>query len=228
MKRSGGVFGFAVAAALAFCLPSARAQVDVGGSDATNLIPFGTIGGTTAYTFPQYQQVYAATAFPGPILITSIAFQSSALSTTGAYSFDGTLGLAVDNTISPASPGTTYLATTNVFSGTQSATIAANGTFDLVFTLSSPFSYNPALGNLVLGVGINSVTSAGDVEFVSSFVSTDVGRTINSGPVEAFPDSGLLTRFGLGTAAVPEPSILSLLGALGMVGSAFALRRRHA
>lgn len=230
MKGRGGRLGITlVAAALAVAVgsPRAHAQIIVGANGGSNLIPFGTIGGAGAQLGP-YQQVYASTAFPGLLEITGIAFESSAASATGAYTVTGTLGLAVSNTITPASPGTTYIATTNVFTGTQATSILANGTFDLVFGIT-PFVYDPALGNLVLGVTTTAATSQGDVEFAFDPNSPVMGRTINSAPAEAFANSGLRTEFLVRqiTPGVPEPSALSMLGAIGIAGSALLARRRR-
>ena len=215
----------ATMSAVAVC-SCAGAQVTVGGTGTSNVFPF-----SRNYS-GQYQQVYSSSAFSGPVSIGSVAFESVAPGGSGAYSFTGTLGLA-STTLTPAMPGTSYLATTQVFSGTQTATLTASGSaFDLIFNLATPFTYDPATGNLLLNVTTNSVS---DPLPFAAFVfgsSTNVGRTFNfsgNGAPFAGADEGLLTRFGVTPAtATPEfGTVFSLGGLLAAGGTGLWVNSRR-
>jgi len=100
----------------------------------------------------------------------------------------------------------------------------------MVFTLSTPFLYNPSSGNLLLelhGTGYNGVgTGEFDVENYFSAAGSKVGELVNftSGSPTGIQDfSDNVTRIGY-TLVTPEPDSYALL--LCGLGALVVLRRR--
>jgi hypothetical protein len=205
---------------LAFPRPATADMIVIGGTNANNAFPFGT----TDY-LGEYQQLYASSAFTGPVTITEIAFASE-LGSGRTRNLNFSLGLS-SSTASLAAPSTNYGANkgpdfTTVFSGSLSFTAQGTNTFDLVIPIT-PFTYTPTNGNLLLDVVINS--SGNDVFFVfgDSPNTSRVYNSAGSGAATADPGHGLETQFTVSTAqAVPEPSAIALLGlgTLGLLGYA--------
>jgi hypothetical protein len=170
----------------------------------------------------EYAQIYASSAFAGEGLfrITDIAFSTTDNTMGLTRTFDFSIGLSTTSAL-PGNPPTDYAAIrgpdfTNVLSGTRTFTESSNFSFDLVFHLMTPFTYDPSLGNLALDVVINS--SEGGGIFFQFGDSTDTGRTYNNNgdPTMAHvsdPNRGLLTQFT--GDPVPEPSTLALAGVAG-------------
>ena len=205
--------------------PSANAgSIVIGTNNFGNYIPFfGGYGGGV-----EYQQLYGAAAFSGPIAITSIGFASA---DTGTGTDNVTISLSTTSA-TLASPSGTFSANrgadfTQVFSGPISLTAANDGSFDLIFS-TSLFHYDPSQGNLLLDVIINTSTgSPGGIPFesgsnsqVSRVYQGSAGLTGNPGVGD-----GLVTQFGTGT---PEPGSLWLAAsaAFAILGWRTALRRR--
>lgn len=226
--------------------PNADAATE--GSSA-NGFPFN-IGGFQ--TSERYQQVYLASQFSalGPTggLVTQIAFRPDA---AFGMAFSSTLpNVQIDLSTTAATPSTLSGTFANnvgvdditVF-GPGPLTLSSSFTgpaggpknFDIIITLTTPFYYNPALGNLLLDVRVASFGSAVTTTFFDFDPSSGsvVGRafTGNSGVNSPTADTvdntgGLVTQF---TFAVPEPASCTLVaiavaGALG----AYWLRGRRA
>ena len=185
-----------------------------------------------------YQQVFAASQFSGPGVITEIAFRPDAvigqafsttlpntrisLSTTSTMS-DG-LSATFANNIGPDE--------TVVYSGnlalSSSDTAGPGGTraFDLLVSLTTPFAYNPSLGNLLfdfqrdaspldpIGVSFDAHDQTGDS--ISRAYGSRASSTANLG----VDSVGLVARFTF----VPEPVslLLSALASLHLL----SMRRR--
>lgn len=194
-----------------------------------NCFPFGC-----AYN-AEYQQVYTSSAFSGPITITGLEFfntQSNSHSTSlpsGTFTIDLSTTTTADwNTLSGTFGSNVGADNAQVFSGS----IAQPWTFGdtLTITLSTPFSYNPADGNLLMDVVGSGVSIPGGPTYfdVNSTDST-VGRVYCSGGIACSTGSvennyGLVTDFVSSTSPVPEPSSIPLAAAFA--GLMVAIRRR--
>ena len=91
-----GLLVVAAVAVMAMATPS-KADVIVGlppDSGAGNCIPFGC---TIAWT-PEYQQIYAASQFSGPITITNLEFFDTQIPNTGASPNTGTFTISLSTT----------------------------------------------------------------------------------------------------------------------------------
>ena len=216
-------------------VPARAAPITIGSpAGFGNVFPLG------ASTYAgSYQQVYAAFAFPDPLVITEISFFLAGRSQD--YSLTTTFALGLSTTsMTPASLSTNYTANrgadfATVFDGTISAT-SSSTVVPFVVPLDAPFSYDPAAGNLLLDVFVvnNTITPLGPIPpgaIVVPFLwgpDPAIARVFNFGgtgvPLQQ-PD-GLVTRFSDGVP-VPEPGALMLLG-VGLVGVACRRARLYA
>ena len=186
-------------------------------SASASAIVIGSRDGNTCYPFScgsngEYQQIYLSSAFTAPFSISSIAFASGSPYPNIAKSLNVEIGLS---TSSAAALSNSYLANrgsnfTIVYSGSRTFVSSGTDTFDLIFN-TSPFLYNPALGNLLLDIKVNAVSNA-----IIAFNETDTpltSRLIDLGFPFVSPSSGLLTSFGVGPqiVAVPETSTSTML-----------------
>ena len=141
---------------IGFVSPARATTIVVGVGELffDNLFPFNPI-----YT-GQYQQIYSASAFSQPFLIFTISFQTGFDNSAQQATYDFTLSLGTTSR-SPGNPGSTYSGTfTPVFSGIVLVNFTNPGNFDFNIPLSTPFLYNPALGNLLMDVVIHSATDS--------------------------------------------------------------------
>ncbi len=227
------------------CLQAASAQsgtVTAGGTSTPAPFPFGTNGpagsGLNNYS-GEFQQIYDASAFTSPVVISQISFSSADAGSTGNVAeratYDFTITLA-NTTASVTDTNPNFVSTTGgttVYSGTLTADLLANNTFDLNIPLMTPFTYMPGAQNLLLDVVINSATStnadgtsetdlfqAGAAPVRSIFYSGGTPST----PINT-AQTGLLTQFTTTPAPAPEPSsVLSLLVGMGGVAMACGLK----
>jgi hypothetical protein len=223
-RFGGAVLGLA---ALALLLggagPAAADTITIGGTGRANVFPFGF----NPYV-GEYQQIYASNRFPGPITISEIDFATAPGFAGAARNLNFTLGLS-STAASVTAPGTNYAANkgpdfTTVFSGPFAFTAQGNGTFDVLIPVQ-PFTYDPARGNLLLDVVINS--ASGNLAAFEFGTTPDAARIFNSGgggAPTAGPLQGLETQFTF-ALIVPEPSTLALCGLGGLALAGWRRRR---
>ena len=188
----------------------------------------------------RYQQVFASSEFSGVGTITEIRFRPDAVS---GFPFSASLSnVRIGLSTSAATPDGLSATFANnvggdetvVFNGDltlTSADLAGPGgsrAFDIVISLTTPFTFDPGLGNLLfdfqrdasslspLGVSFDAQYLAGDS--ISRAFGSRASLTANFGVDTA----GLTTLF----TVVPEPHEYGVLAAIGLVG--FALWRRCA
>ena len=226
-----------VLACLALCVAlsalPAMADIIIGNPPdpgSGNSFPWGN-----AYN-AEYQQVYASSDFAGPITITNLEFFNT--------QFDG------GSTSLPTGTFTISLSTTSAGVGTLSGDFNANkgGDNTVVFTgsiaqawtfgdtlhivLDTPYTYNPANGNLLMDVVGANVNNGGGTTFFDVHSGNDnlfqrvycpFGDPCDVGTVDT-AGYGLVTGFSTG-GAVPEPGTLVMMGT-GLIGVVGVIRRR--
>ncbi|HEX3145653.1 MAG TPA: Ig-like domain-containing protein, partial [Pyrinomonadaceae bacterium] len=191
----------------------------IGANDNNSRYPIGLDPSANGTSFPNfqtggtYQQVYAKSAFSGPVTITQIAFASHELTSNPGianYNFSVSLGAtaAVPNALS------TNLATNRgpqlapVFSGPLNANITDGAQFDVLIDIT-PFTYDPASGNLLMEINFNAPVqfSGGSLLYFRAGANSLTSRAANPSGVAggAFTDNfGLLTRFTTQSNTAPD------------------------
>jgi hypothetical protein len=247
---SCGIFSGKAGAALIIA-PNSAATVE---GESNNAFPFNIAA--TLLANQRYQQVYDASQFatllPTGGLITQILFRPDV--TGSGAAFTSTLpSIRIDLSTTSAAPdglSTTFasnvgLDDTIVYGGPAGAPLtlssAATGPpsgpkdLDIVINLTTPFLYNPLLGNLLLDVrnfgdgattAFDAINEVGDS--VSRVFTTSAG--VNSPTADGLgPTIGLVTGFTTTpTASVPDPASTGALlaGAMGTMIAAHLLIRR--
>ena len=226
MKFKSQMLGLALAAAalVGGAASGAQAGTFVVGSnaDGANCFPFGCNLGNTSTV---YQQVYAASDFPGSMSITGLTFYNSVFPSTPLNSGTYTISLSTTSAAVDGLDTTTFsnnIGGDNVVLFTGSLpSLVAGGSFTLPFT--GAFHYNPGNGNLLLNIDVSG--ASGGSAYLNA-LNGDAGglfsRAHNFG--SAFSDWGLETGFVTGGGGVPEPATWGLM-LVGFGGLGLALRR---
>jgi len=192
-------------------------------------------GATTSNFWPtdpgslRWQQDYSSSFFgSSPISISSFSFVNYG-DVTGPISYPSFSITFSTTSVTPGSLSTTYSANvgadaTTVFSGPITLTDIGGLT---TFNLTTPFTYDPSQGNLLIDID-HGASSSGDP---MSFISYDTEPTGLLQRVADGPDTAIGNDFGFGTlqtefaaSPTPEPCTLALAG-FGSL-SLLAFRRR--
>jgi PEP-CTERM motif len=189
-----------------------------------------------------YQQVYSSSAFPGTISIDQLNFFDQQVH-NGGQPGGGTYTLSFS--YSPMMPGDLNLmspqANISTFLGTFFVGTLPTPTFTgptggkQMAIVGTPFTYDPAFGNLLLTITVTNPSDQPHPFYVDmadsmTVTSTAYFGTIGGTPVSGGNDQGgLITEFTYtgGVPSVPEPaSSLLFVGGAALLG--YKWRRRKA
>jgi hypothetical protein len=220
-----------------------NAQTSTPGNDSSGSLGVSGLGG-------EFQEVFGRSQFSsvaGSLLITQFAYRlkpdtGSINATVTSFSISMSTSPYAPNTnagntlITPAFAANRGPDNTVVLSGgagvlwsSQGCTVSVTCPFDIVFTLSTPFLYDPSKGFLLLDTEITGYNGVGTGELDVQRYDPPGGVVAGVTPISAGSQTGIVELDGnivqLGfTVVTPEPASCALM--LGGLGVLMAIRRR--
>lgn len=201
----------------------ASASVTIGTSDSGNC----SLGDCLSGSF-EYEQIYSALAFTGPIAFNQIGFfdlpspapneglqqpTPNAVFTQGAYT------ILFATTTAPLGSNFPVLPIANVgifFTGTLGGPVNAD---DAYYITGSHYTYDPSMGNLVLIIFGSNVGGTCCSYFDNDTSGAVMSRAYYQAGEGTNADlTGLVTEFGTTPLPATLPLFASGLGALGLLG----------
>lgn len=190
------------------------------GAPATgvNYIPFGSMAG-----YPEYQQVFAASDFSsvtigGVVAIDDLEFYAD---DEGGVPNTGVIKVTLSTTSKSVNGLSTNLSQN--FSATKTvvydAKLSAVDNGVLTVALLTPFSYDPADGNLLIDIDEKAPYTGGPGFEFNGASDGDFSRAYSGMTIPVSNNSGLVTGFTV--VSVPEPSTWAMM-VLGFAGLGFA------
>jgi large repetitive protein len=210
---------------VSFSASAVNGTFTIGANDNNSRYPIGLDPSANGTSFPNfqaggtYQQVYAQSAFSGPVTITQLAFASHELTSNPGianYDFNVSLGAtaASPNALSTSLAANRGPQLVPVFSGPLAANITDGAEFDVLIDIT-PFTYDPANGNLLLEINFNAPVqfSGGSLLYFRAGSDSRTSRAASPAGIAGgeFTDSfGLQTRFTTTTTSPAEVTLGNL------------------
>lgn len=196
--------------------------VTVGNMDSGNCYPFMCNDtGTNVGVSIDYQQAFNSAAFSGPMNISSMSwdfappFGGLPIALGGNYTFYWGYS-AVSLGLNPSNLAGNYNGSANPLGTASINPGGLNYGSTLILTLGSPFTYNPANGDLILEIVVDSQdvvpNGSGNSYMWADYTGADTSRAYCLTGLGCAGGVGALVTTFNGTPAVPEPGTLVMFG----------------